>query len=916
MKAIKSAIPVFIAILTAAPNVLIAQAPLGTAFTYQGLLKQAGLPVTGDADMVFHLWDAETGGSLYDSYGVAFIPIVDGLFTVELDFGPDPFEGNACWLEIEVEFPSGVGNWATLNPRQEITPTPYALMAANTIGIDGHSLDAADGSPTNAVYVDNEGRVRLGGAGGSLTRTVHVRGGLDVFDDDGIGNSEGIRFTSNSYVFAELAGETPIWDYYQSTDTHRFFTGDESLRLTITSDGNVGIGTASPGYPLHVESDGSCTVQARNTSTSGGQGMYASASAQSGYTSGLGAYVASPDGRAVYAFNEAESGDAYAIYGENISPNGIAIYGFAENDDEYSTGIGVSGRSDSEDGAGVYGEATHTTGTAYGVRGVSAHGTGVQGENQQVGSFGALGRHYEGVYGESAYGVSGMGVHGRWTGTFPGYGFGGTFTTTSALAAGVLARNEAEEEGGSGVIGISTFSGSGENYGGYFEAAGSRGRGVYALVDGVAGHGVHGEATGANAYGVYGTATADEGYGVVGEVDGDNARGVYGRAWGANGTGGHFEAESTGRAVYGRAWGTNGTGGYFEAAGSDGRGVYALVEGDAGHGVTGEATGNNGVGVLGTASGFYGIGVYGQATDSGGGVHYGGYFEAEGGGYALYAKTSSSGRVVFAENLNTSDGEKYAGYFRARGNDARAVYGLTDQTGGGSDTTYGGYFEARSLRGFGVYGVSTAPYYGGGGVVGEAFGTGSAGIKGISSGVGLAGWFDGAVRIEGSLHVTGTLSKGGGSFKIDHPLDPENKYLVHSFVESPDMMNVYNGNIVLDFRGTAVVTMPEWFETVNRDFRYQLTAIGAPGPNLYVAEEVHDNQFKIAGGRPGMKVSWQVTGIRQDPFAEAHRIQVEVDKPEKERGSYLHPELYGMPEDCRVDLWLEAAARLTEGGAQ
>ena len=145
-----------------------------------------------------------------------------------------------------------------------------------------------------------------------------------------------------------------------------------------------------------------------------------------------------------------------------------------------------------------------------------------------------------------------------------------------------------------------------------------------------------------------------------------------------------------------------------------------------------------------------------------------------------------------------------------------------------------------------------------------------------------------AIRGDGSVDVPGTLTKGAGSFRIDHPLDPENKYLAHSFVESPDMMNVYNGNVVLGEDGSAVVELPEWFESLNRDFRYQLTSIGQFAP-VYIAEGIQENQFKIAGGAPGLEVSWQVTGVRQDPFAEANRIIVEEDKPAAERGSLLHP---------------------------
>jgi hypothetical protein len=154
--------------------------------------------------------------------------------------------------------------------------------------------------------------------------------------------------------------------------------------------------------------------------------------------------------------------------------------------------------------------------------------------------------------------------------------------------------------------------------------------------------------------------------------------------------------------------------------------------------------------------------------------------------------------------------------------------------------------------------------------------------------------------LDATFNVNGTLTKQGGSFKIDHPLDPANKYLYHSFVESPDMKNIYDGVVNLDDQGEATVPLPEWFGKLNRDFRYQLTSIGAPGPNLYIAEEVTDNQFKIAGGAPGAKISWQVTGIRQDEWANAHRIPVEEEKEGVERGHYLHPELFGQPEQASI----------------
>jgi len=154
-------------------------------------------------------------------------------------------------------------------------------------------------------------------------------------------------------------------------------------------------------------------------------------------------------------------------------------------------------------------------------------------------------------------------------------------------------------------------------------------------------------------------------------------------------------------------------------------------------------------------------------------------------------------------------------------------------------------------------------------------------------------------RVVGNSHVVGTLSKGGGSFKIDHPLDPANKYLYHSFVESPDMMNVYNGNLTTDAQGKAVVTLPEYFETLNRDFRYQLTCIGTFAQAI-VTEEVEGNRFAVQTSEPNVKVSWQVTGVRQDPWAEANRIPGAVDKSAEEKGRYLHPAAYGQPESKSI----------------
>jgi hypothetical protein len=317
-----------------------------------------------------------------------------------------------------------------------------------------------------------------------------------------------------------------------------------------------------------------------------------------------------------------------------------------------------------------------------------------------------------------------------------------------------------------------------------------------------------------------------------------------------------------------------------------GEGVRSGVRGNStdGEGVHGNST--NREGVFGYSQN--GWGVFGQAPNNDA-VRGESAASAKSGVYG--GNSSSGGYGVFGRNSSN-------GFFGYLGGPDYPVYG---ERGSGSDGAIKG--TSTASQGTGVKGVADN-------------GTNAWGVAGISaqgygvygsSTTGKAGFFSGNVQ------VTGTLSKGGGSFKIDHPLDPEHRYLSHSFVESPDMLNVYNGNVRLNERGEAWVELPDWFEALNRDFRYQLTAIGAPGPDLYIAQEIAGNRFKIAGGRPGMKVSWQVTGIRQDPFANAHRIPVEEDKPADEQGTYLHPEAWGQPVEMGVE-WRRAPEKLQQLG--
>ncbi len=235
---------------------------------------------------------------------------------------------------------------------------------------------------------------------------------------------------------------------------------------------------------------------------------------------------------------------------------------------------------------------------------------------------------------------------------------------------------------------------------------------------------------------------------------------------------------------------------------------------------------------------------------------YGGYFE---GGYTgVYARISPTGNGSYY-GVNGSVYSTTGGGFR---------YGVFGRAYGNNGTKYGlyGLAEGAGTTNYGIYATATGAT------------------------TNYAGYF------QGNVHVNGTLSKSAGTFKIDHPLDPENKYLVHSFVESPDMKNVYDGVVTLDQNGRAIVTLPAYFEALNKDFRYQLTPIGSPSPNLHIEQEIQNNQFIIAGGSSGLKVSWQVTGIRKDPYAIAYPIIPEQEKLPQEKGKYLNPELYHQPQ--------------------
>jgi hypothetical protein len=391
------------------------------------------------------------------------------------------------------------------------------------------------------------------------------------------------------------------------------------------------------------------------------------------------------------------------------------------------------------------------------------------------------------------------------------------------------------------------------------------GKGVYGISS--IGEGVYGlSSSGSGAYGYSNTGKGVEGYslnnhGIQGTTSGSASyAGVYGSSTTINGNGLIGEA-NTGDGAYG-VWGRStsgvgvvGYGGSYGLIGSGGTGVFGQSNDTDGIGVLGSTDfGSNGPNARGVyGSSYNGTGVYGAASGVSGRAGAFAIYNTANTNNALYAETNGSGNAIYAYTTGTSR----AGRFEIHNNSssANALFALTNGSGNA--------------------------------LVASNLGTGRAGV------------------FAGDVDIVGTLSKSAGSFKIDDPIDPANKYLYHSFVESPDMLNIYRGHVTLDASGEGVVELPRWFEALNRDFDYQLTPIGVAMPNLYIAEEIKGDRsgrpyFIIAGGKAGMKVSWQVTGVRHDDYANAHRIPVEEDKPANERGTYLHPTEHGLPETLGV----------------
>jgi hypothetical protein len=246
------------------------------------------------------------------------------------------------------------------------------------------------------------------------------------------------------------------------------------------------------------------------------------------------------------------------------------------------------------------------------------------------------------------------------------------------------------------------------------------------------------------------------------------------------------------------------------------------------------------------------------------------------------------------------------GFSSALGSGGSGSDGIQAFGGSGDPTTQSG-----NTGGRGIYAEGGTGDTGGVGVYGRGLGglqvDGAGGFfeGGNNSffagdGIDAVGGSGYAGNFSGNLNVTGAIFAGTKDFRVDHPLDPANKYLTHASVESSEMMNIYTGNVITDAQGDATVSLPDWFEAENTDFRYQLTVVGQFAQAI-VASEIANHRFQIKSSVPNVKVSWLVTGVRQDAYAKAHPLIVEQEKEARLRGFYIHPELHGAPPEKQLE---------------
>ncbi len=904
-------------VLAASAGIALAQ-PLGTSFVYQGELSSGGSPVAGATDLRFRLFDASSSGTQIGStLCVNDLEVLAGRFSVSLDFGA-VFSGQERFLEIEVrqdttlDCSSGSG-FVVLSPRRAIAPTPYALYSLQAGGAATAStaINATQLGGQPAAFYLNAANLSTGvladerlSANVTTLNSGQTFTATKTFSAPPLFASTGSPFTvSSSTVVTNL--NVDLLDGMSSASFGQLAAGQTWAGVnSFTNTGNSFTGSGSGLTALNAAALSTGTVPNARIS-----GTYSSAVTFSstlnvfaGNASGLTALNATqlisgtvPNGRLGGTYSgqlnltnplNTFEGTGTGLTGLNASSLATGTVPNARISGTYSSPITLSNPLNVFVGTGAELTSLNASALTSGTVDDSRLSANIA-RRDQPNTFAASSNTFAGSV--------------RMEG----------FQLGSTAPAGFVLRTDAN--------GVGTWQPGGVAL--PFSATGTGpqpGTVLFSILNNGDGTSISGTSNSATDPAIFGRAFGGTAAGVAGESAASDGRGVTGTATG---------------------FGTN-YGGFFSSSSPSGTGVYGLTtfQGGTPSGVWGQSDSPSGRGVLGFATATSGsnfggrfeslstggIGVFGQASASSGAT-YGVWGQVNSGsGVAVYGLTTDpfagvAGRFETNGQASTSIearafatvGNATAARFETSAPNGFAVIGRATN---GSGPSHAAQFETFSPDAFGVRAVNFASsgspisiqaemYSPSGRAV---YGLAASGGGGVSYGVfgqsnSPSGW---GLWAQGRSGASGTKS-----FRIDHPAAPDQKYLLHYSAESPEVLNMYRGTVVLDDAGEATVDLPSYFAAINTDPSYTLTAVGAPMPLLHVSEEISADalatgniiepgtpipatRFRIAGGVAGAKVSWRVEAARNDRWVQRYGAPVEIEKQGDEAGRTQHPELY------------------------
>jgi hypothetical protein len=833
--------------------------PISTSFTFQGQLRASSALVNGTFDLQFRLYDASAGGvQMGPALCADNVMVTDGQFTVVLDFGA--FGADARHLEVDVRPDTGLAcgdpsGWESLSPRQSVTAAPVASYAMTAETATNAATATTATTAANATQLNGQSSAYYTSAA-NLTGTLPsaVLGGTygGTLDFENPANSFAGTFSGNGASLINLNAD----QLTSGTIPSARVSGTYSNALTLSSASNSLTGNGAGLTSLNASNLASGTLPSARLS---------------------GAYT-----------NQVTFSNPFNVYlgdGTNL----VSL-----NASSLNSGTVPNGRL-----AGTYGGVLNFTNASN-------------------------------VYAGNGASLTALNASSLSTGTLPDARLSGTYTNSVTFnsPANVFAGNGAALTGlsasnlGSGTLPSAVLSGTYSNALTFSNASNAftgSGAGLTAL----------------NASNLTTGTVADARLGAnVAMKSAANAFGNFTNSFagsvGIGQTAPGFPlnfASSVGDKIslFGNSGNHYGFGIqasllqiHSDSATSDiafGYGTSAAMtetmrirgNGRLGIGTSAPATplhvfGIDGVTIGSSATGQTSVRLSASAATNGYGIIQS--VSAQGTAWGDTILSPSGGRVGVAtavlsdSSFHVSAGTRLSG-ITAESSLAGGV-AITGTSTAGTLDSVGGLFETNSTTGTGLIASSNAVTginYGlraytssssanAIAILGEATASGANfGVYGTATGASAFG-----VYANGRLGASGTKS-----FMIDHPLDPENKLLYHYSIESPEVLNMYSGIVTLDGVGEAWVELPEYFESINVNARYTLTAVGGPAPMLHVAEKVSGNRFKIAGGSAALEVSWEVKANRNDRFVQTYGAPVERVKVDGEKGTYLRPELYGQP---------------------